>query len=33
MGGSAIGADVIASVYDAELPSPMVTVRGYNLPH
>ncbi len=33
MGGSAIGADVIASVYDAGLPSPMVTVRGYNLPH
>ena len=33
MGGSAIGGDVIASVYDAELPSPMVTVRGYNLPH
>jgi len=33
MGGSAIGADAIASVYDAELPSPMVTVRGYNLPH
>ncbi|MHB1361770.1 MAG: bifunctional phosphoglucose/phosphomannose isomerase [Thermoleophilia bacterium] len=33
MGGSAIGGDVIASVYDAELPSPMVTVRGYRLPH
>lgn len=33
MGGSAIGGDVIASVYDAELPSPMVTVRGYHLPH
>jgi len=33
MGGSAIGADAIASVYDPELPSPMVTVRGYNLPH
>ena len=32
MGGSAIGGDVIASVYEADLPSPMVTVRGYNLP-
>lgn len=32
MGGSAIGSDLVANVYDGSLPSPLVTVRGYNLP-
>lgn len=32
MGGSAIGADVIAAAYEDQLGSPMVTVRGYDLP-
>jgi len=32
MGGSAIGSDVIAAAYDDQLGSPMVTVRGYQLP-
>lgn len=33
MGGSAIGSDLVANVYDGMLPSPLVTVRGYRLPH
>ncbi len=33
MGGSAIGSDLVANAYDGSLPSPLVTVRGYSLPH
>lgn len=33
MGGSAIGADLVANVYDVSLTSPLVTVRNYHLPH
>ncbi|GBE58079.1 bifunctional phosphoglucose/phosphomannose isomerase [bacterium BMS3Abin01] len=33
MGGSAIGSDLVANVFDVSLPSPLVTVRGYHLPH
>ncbi len=33
MGGSAIGSDLVANAYDVSLPSPLVTVRGYHLPH
>lgn len=32
MGGSAIGADLVAAVYDASMYSTMCTTRGYNLP-
>jgi glucose/mannose-6-phosphate isomerase len=32
MGGSAIGSDLVANVYDVSLPSPLVTVRNYHLP-
>ncbi len=33
MGGSAIGGDLVSNVYDVSLPSAMVTVRNYHLPH
>lgn len=33
MGGSAIGSDLVANIYDVSLPSPLVTVRNYHLPH
>ncbi len=33
MGGSAIGSDLVANVYDGSMPSPLVTVRDYQLPH
>src|SRR3972149_7034665 len=32
MGGSAIGAGLVAAAYGPSLPSPMTTVRGYRLP-
>ncbi len=32
MGGSAIGGDIAAGAYEASIPSPMVTIRGYHLP-
>lgn len=33
MGGSAIGSDLVAAAYDNSLPGPLVTIRGYRLPH
>lgn len=33
MGGSAIGGDVVAAAYEDQLVGPMITVRGYSLPH
>lgn len=33
MGGSAIGGDVVAAAYENQLGNPMITVRGYHLPH
>jgi glucose/mannose-6-phosphate isomerase len=32
MGGSAIGGDLVASAFIDSLPSPMATIRGYQLP-
>ncbi|MFC1873120.1 bifunctional phosphoglucose/phosphomannose isomerase [Chloroflexota bacterium] len=32
MGGSAIGGDLIRSLAEAEAPTPMIIVRGYDLP-